>query len=83
MRYKVGKKVDFYWDNYDYYYNTDLMYEGTERLTGIIESYDDKKGYYSINVNGHPYSVKENEIVSSKYERIIAGVLEWLNRLVS
>ena len=81
MRYKVGKKVDFDWDNYGYYYNTDLMYEGTERLTGIIESYDDKKGYYSINVNGLLYSVKENEIVRNKH--IIAGVLEWLNRLVS
>ena len=63
MKYKIGQKVKFDWDNYDYYCNTDIVYEGTEHLTGKIVSYDEVSCYYTIDVNGVPYLVKEDSIV--------------------
>lgn len=69
MRYKIGQKVEFDWDNYGYYYNTDLEYEGTERLTGKIESYDEEKKSYSIRVGDILYPVvKEYKIVDKAAE---------------
>ena len=68
MKYKIGQVVDFDWDNYDYYYNTDLVYEGTERLTGKIASYDEVSCHYSIDVNGVLYLVKEDSIVDKSAE---------------
>ena len=63
MKYQIGKKVDFLWDNYDYYCNTDLVYEGTYRLTGVIESYDEKNNLYGIKVGESLYGVKEDDII--------------------
>ena len=68
MKYEIGKTVDFNWEIWDYYYNTDLQYEGTERLTGKIESYNEETGNYSINVNGTLYTVKEDEIIDNAAE---------------
>lgn len=68
MKYKIGKTVDFNWEIWEYYYNTDLQYEGTERLTGKIESYNEETGNYSIDVNGTLYTVKEDEIIDNAAE---------------
>lgn len=65
MKYEIGKTVDFNWE---YYCNTDLQYEGTERLTGKIESYNEETGNYSIDVNGTLYTVKEDEIIDNAAE---------------
>ena len=69
MKYEIGKTVDFNWEIWDYYCNTDLQYEGTERLTGKIESYDEEKQSYSIRVGEHLYQgVKEHEIINKAAE---------------
>lgn len=68
MKYEIGKTVDFNWEIWDYYCNTDLQYEGTERLTGKIESYNEETGNYSIDVNGTLYTVKEDEIIDKAAE---------------
>ena len=68
MKYKVGQKVDFLWDNYDYYCNTDLVYEGTERLSGEIESCNEEKNSYGIMVGDVLYTVKEEEIINKDAE---------------
>lgn len=68
MKYEIGKTVDFNWEIYEYYCNTDLQYEGTERLTGKIESYNEETGNYSIDVNGTLYTVKEDEIIDNAAE---------------
>ncbi len=68
MKYKIGQVVDFNWDIYSYYSNTDLEYEGIERLTGKIESYNEETGNYSIDVNGTLYTVKEDEIINKASE---------------
>ena len=69
MKYKIGKTVDFNWEIWDYYYNTDAQYEGTERLNGNIESYDEEKKTYSIRVGDILYQgVKEYEIVNKADE---------------
>lgn len=65
MKYKIGETVDFNWEIWDYYYNTDLQYEGTERLTGKIESYNEGEKTYSIRVGEILYEgVKECDIVN-------------------
>ena len=68
MKYEIGKTVDFNWEIWEYYCNTDLQYEGTERLTGKIESYNEETGNYSIDVNGTLYTVKEDEIIDNAAE---------------
>ena len=69
MKYEIGKTVDFNWEIWDYNCNTDLQYEGTERLTGKIESYDEEKQSYSIRVGEHLYQgVKEHEIINKAAE---------------
>ena len=68
MKYSIGKTVDFLWDNYDYYCNTDLVYEGTDRLTGKIESYNEEKNSYGILVGDVLYTVKEDEIIDKAAE---------------
>jgi hypothetical protein len=68
MKYKIGETVDFNWAIWDYYYNTDLQYEGTERLTGKIKSYNEETRNYSIDVNGTLYTVKEDEIINKAAE---------------
>ena len=68
MKYKIGETVDFNWEIWDYYYNTDLQYEGTERLTGKIESYNEEKGSYGIMVGDVLYTVKEEEIINKAAE---------------
>lgn len=69
MKYEIGKTVDFNWEIWEYYYNTDLQYEGTERLTGKIESYDEEKNSYSIRVGDILYQgVKEHEIINKAAE---------------
>ena len=46
-----------------------MQYEGTERLTGKIESYDEEKQSYSIRVGEHLYQgVKEHEIINKAAE---------------
>ena len=68
MKYEIGKTVDFNWEIWEYYCNTDLQYEGTERLTGKIESYNEETRNYSIDVNGTLYTVKEDEIIDNAAE---------------
>ena len=69
MKYEIGKTVDFNWEIWDYYCNTDLQYEGTERFSGKIESYDEEKQTYSIRVGEHLYQgVKEHEIINKAAE---------------
>ena len=69
MKYEIGKTVDFNWEIWEYYCNTDLQYEGTERLTGKIESYDEEKNSYSIRVGDVLYQgVKEHEIINKAAE---------------
>lgn len=69
MKYEIGKTVDFNWEIWEYYCNTDLQYEGTERLTGKIESYDEEKQSYSIRIGEHSYQgVKEHEIINKAAE---------------
>ena len=68
MKYKIGQTVDFNWEIWDYYCNTDLQYEGTERLTGKIESYDEENNYYGIMVGDILYTVKEHEIINNAAE---------------
>ena len=69
MKYEIGKTVDFNWEIWDYYCNTDLQYEGTERLTGKIESYDEEKQSYSIRVGEILYEgVKEYDIINKAAE---------------
>jgi hypothetical protein len=65
MKYEIGKIVDFNWEIWEYYCNTDLRYEGTERLTGKIESYDEERQFYSIRVGEILYQgVKEHDIIN-------------------
>ena len=69
MKYEIGKTVDFNWEIWEYYCNTDLQYEGTERFTGKIESYDEEKNSYSIRVGDILYQgVKEHEIINKAAE---------------
>lgn len=68
MKYSIGDKVDFLWDNYDYYYNTDIVYEGTDRLSGKIESYNEEKNSYGIIVGDTIYTVKEENIINKTAE---------------
>ena len=68
MKYAIGEIVDFIWDKYSYYYNIDLIYEGEERLTGKIESFDEDKKLYSIDVNDVLYLVEEEKIINKAAE---------------
>jgi hypothetical protein len=68
MRYKIGETVDFIWDKYNYYYNIDLIYEGEERLTGKIESFNEEKKLYFIDVNDVLYPVEEEKIINKAAE---------------
>jgi hypothetical protein len=75
MKYEIGKTVDFNWEIWEYYSNTDLQYEGTERLSGKIESYDEEKNTYSIRVGEILYEgVKECDIVNKLIDRIYDSV---------
>ena len=68
MKYSIGEEIDFLWDSYSYYYNTDLVYEGTKRLSGKIESYDEEKKSYCVMVGDVLYTVKEDEIINKAAE---------------
>lgn len=67
MKYKIGDKVIFNHDVYDYYYNTDIVYIGTVTASGTIEQISEDKNLYTIVTDkGIQYMVDENEIVYSE-----------------
>ena len=76
MKYKVGEKVRFSYDEYEYYYNTDLEYVGTVELKGtIIAIREDNEIPYVIEAtNGIVYYVEEKDIISSEREEKLKEV---------
>lgn len=69
MKYKIGDKVKFNYDCYEYYGNVELVYEETVVLNGEIISVDkDTECYFIDAVNGINYKVKEKDIISSEKE---------------
>lgn len=63
MKYKLGEEVDFYVDSYGYENNVDLVYEGTEKLHGIITTVIEQDNSYVITSGITLYTVKEEDIV--------------------
>lgn len=72
MKYKIGDKVIFEHDVYDYYFNTDLQFIGTVTASGVIKAYNEECRTYDILTDkGINYVVEENEITFSEREKKI------------
>lgn len=77
MRYKIGEKVTFEHDEYDYYCNTDLIFIGTITACGTIKSYNEEyKTYEVVTDRGITYTIDENEIIHSETEHKVNKLKE-------
>ena len=66
MKYKVGEKIDFNYDFYEYERNVDLVFDHSEELYGTITEVDEDKETYTVKteVYKHPFVIKEENIIS-------------------
>ena len=75
MKYKIGEKVKFSHESYSYYSNTELQYDGTTELDGVIVSVNEEDSTYVIEAsNGISYTVEESDIISSEREEKLKEV---------
>lgn len=76
MKHKIGDKVEFIHEIYNYHANVELEYEGSVKMSGIILSLNEDDNTYVIEAqNGIAYTVEECNLISDGKLKELANKL--------